>query len=54
MAVTVFSATTGDMWVGYGDSYEGFVSIPIDAKAGEYRVTIETQNAGVFVENFYL
>ena len=54
VAVTVFSATTGDMWVGYGDSYEGFVSIPIDAKAGEYSVTIETQNAGVFIGNFRL
>ena len=54
VAVTVFSVTTGDMWVGYGDSYEGFVSIPIDAKAGEYSVTIETQNAGVFVAKFFL
>ena len=54
VAVTVFSVTTGDMWVGYGDSYEGFISIPIDAKAGEYSVTIETQNAGVFIGNFYL
>ena len=52
VAVTVFSTTTGDMWVGYGDSCEGFVSIPIGAKAGEYSVTIETQNAGVFIGNF--
>ena len=54
VAVSVFSVTTGDMWVGYGDSYEGFVSISIDAKAGEYSVTIETQNAGVFIGAFRL
>ncbi len=37
-----------------GESCEGVIDMPIGYQRGEYAITIETQNAGVFVGNFYL
>ena len=54
VSITILSTTNGNMWFESGESCEGFVEIPVGCERGEYAITIETENAGVFVANFYL